>query len=144
MGPQSDFKESINERKQMEQRCLPAHCSEMENNNWLFSHSPQTWKERRTSSRTWGKLSPLKSQFWLKNLSFQSPLLLLYRVKTLERTDQLCKARENSPELKPFAEPLLRSKIGLKHHQRGTHLHLGTATAQSSARAVLPTGNFWR
>ena len=31
MGPQSDFKESINEGKQMEQRRLPAHRSEMPN-----------------------------------------------------------------------------------------------------------------
>lgn len=30
MGPQSDFKESISEGKPMEQRCLPARCSEME------------------------------------------------------------------------------------------------------------------
>lgn len=60
-----------------------------------------------------GKLSPFRNQFWLKNLSFQSPLLLLYRVKILERTAQLCTARENSPELKPCVEPLLRPKFAL-------------------------------
>lgn len=42
--------------------------------NWLFSHSPRTWEERRTLSRACGKLSPFRSLLWMKNLSFQSPL----------------------------------------------------------------------
>lgn len=34
--------------------------------NWLLSHSPQTWKERRTSGRACGELSPFRSQSWLE------------------------------------------------------------------------------
>lgn len=72
---------------------------------------PTALEREKGIHRTCEKLSPFRSQFCLKNLSFQFPLLLL--TGTLERTAQLCTVWENSSKLKPCVEPLLRPKFAL-------------------------------
>lgn len=78
--------------------------------NWLFSHSPQTWKERRTSGRACGELSPFRSQSWLEFvIPVSSPVAVQGEDHLGENSSTL--HGEKTPQ--NCVEPLLRPKFAL-------------------------------
>lgn len=88
MGPQSDFKESINERKQMEQRCLPAHCSEMENTTGYSSTAHRPGQRGGHPQGLW-ETAPIQEPGLEEEFIIPVSSPIAVQVKTLERTAQL-------------------------------------------------------